>query len=122
MNVFARIGDTVVTPPLDGTILPGATRDCVLVLLRKWGVRVEERHLRADEIERAGRDGSLRELFGTGTAAVVAPIGCLGQGDRELTIGDGKEGELTRRLYETIRGVQSGEIADEHGWLVTVDA
>ena len=120
MNVFARIGDTVVTPPLDGTILPGATRDCVLVLLREWGVRVEERHLRSDEIERAAKDGSLRELFGTGTAAVIAPIGCLGYGSHELSVGNGEEGELTRRLYETIRGVQSGAIPDKHGWLVVV--
>jgi branched-chain amino acid aminotransferase len=121
MNVFARIGDTVVTPPLDGTILPGATRDCVLVLLRQWGVRVEERHLHTGEIERAARDGSLREMFGTGTAAVVAPIGCLGWGDRELTVGKGEEGELTTRLYETIRGIQSGAVRDEHGWLAVVD-
>jgi branched-chain amino acid aminotransferase len=120
MNVFAYIGDTVVTPPLDGTILPGATRDCVLVLLREWGIRVEERHLRADEIQRAAQDGSLREMFGTGTAAVVAPIGYLGYADRELAVGKGEEGELTRRLYEAIRGVQSGALPDKYGWLVTV--
>jgi branched-chain amino acid aminotransferase len=116
MNVFARLGDTVVTPPLDGTILPGVTRDCVLVLLREWGIEVEERAIHGDEIERTAKDGTLREMFGTGTAAVVAPIGCLGYGDRELLVAKGEEGELTRRLYETIRDVQCGVLPDAYGW------
>jgi branched-chain amino acid aminotransferase len=116
MNVFVRLGDTVVTPPLEGTILAGVTRDCVLVLLREWGIRVEERAIASSEIERAAADGSLREMFGTGTAAVVAPIGRLGFGDREWVVGSGDEGELTRRLYETVSNIQSGALPDPYGW------
>jgi len=118
MNVFVRLGDTVVTPPLDGTILPGVTRDCILVLLREWGIRVEERVVGVDEIQRAATSGNLVEMFGSGTAAVIAPIGRLGSERGETTIGGGPEGEITRRLYETLRDIQSGATEDWHGWLV----
>ena len=117
MNFFVRLGDVVVTPPLDGAILAGVTRDSVLVLLREWGIRSEERSISAEEIFRAAEDGSLREMFGTGTASIVAPIGRLGTADREVVVGDGQEGELTRRLYEAIRDIQSGAARDPHGWL-----
>ncbi len=120
MNVFVRLGDTVVTPPLDGTILPGVTRDCILVLLREWGIRVEERALKVEEIERAAASGTTIEMFGSGTAAVVAPIGHLGSERGETTIGTGSEGELTRRLYETLRDIQSGAVEDRHRWLLAV--
>jgi len=118
MNVFVRLGDTLVTPPLDGTILPGVTRDCILVLLREWGIRVEERVVGVDEIQRAATSGNLVEMFGSGTAAVIAPIGRLGSERGETTIGGGPEGEITRRLYETLRDIQSGAIEDRHGWLL----
>jgi branched-chain amino acid aminotransferase len=111
----------VITPPLDGTILGGATRDCTLILLREWGVRVEERTVGLDEIERARAGGKLLELFGTGTAAIVAPIGKLGLASREIIIGNGEEGDLTRRLYDTIRGIQGGTVADRYEWLVPLD-
>jgi branched-chain amino acid aminotransferase len=118
MNVFVKIGDTVLTPSLDGTILAGATRDCVLALLREWGTRVEERKIELAEIEQAHRAGTLVEMFGTGTASIVAPISQLGLGDREISVGSGEEGDLTRRLYDTIRGVQRGTVDDRHEWLV----
>jgi branched-chain amino acid aminotransferase len=118
MNVFVRIGDTVLTPSLDGTILAGATRDCVLVLLREWGVKVEERRISLAEIEQAHRTGALAEMFGTGTASIVAPIAQLGFGTKELAVGSGEEGDLTRRLYDAIRGVQRGTLEDRHQWLV----
>jgi branched-chain amino acid aminotransferase len=118
MNVFVRIGDTVLTPSLDGTILAGATRDCVLVLLREWGVRVEQRRITLAEIEQAHRAGTLVEMFGTGTASIIAPISHLGIGSKEIPVGAGDEGDLTRRLYDTIRGVQRGTVDDRHEWLV----
>jgi branched-chain amino acid aminotransferase len=120
MNFFARIGDTVVTPPLDGTILPGVTRDSVLHLLRTWGVKVEERRLPYAELASAQQAGALKELFGTGTAGIVAPVGELGTASGSLTVADGNEGELTTRLYDHIRGIHTGAVADVHGWLTSV--
>ena len=77
MNVMVRIGDTVVTPPLTGTLLDGVTRDTSLTLLREWGVDVQERPVSIDEVASAARDGTLQEVWGTGTAAVVQPVGEL---------------------------------------------
>jgi branched-chain amino acid aminotransferase len=122
MNVFVRIGDTVLTPSLDGTILAGATRDCVLTLLREWGVTVEERKITLAEIEQAHGAGTLLEMFGTGTASIVAPIAHLGLGTKEMAVGAGEEGDLTRRLYDAIRGIQRGTLEDRHEWLVELPA
>jgi branched-chain amino acid aminotransferase len=120
MNVFLKVGEKVITPPLDGTILAGATRDCVITLLQDWGMAVEERVVTLEEIEHAHRAGQLHEMFGTGTASVVAPIGRIGHGAREMHIGDGKEGQLTRALYQALVDIQSGQAEDRHGWLVDV--
>lgn len=120
MNLFVRIGDTVITPSLDGTILPGVTRDSVLALLREWGVRAEERPLAFQEVLEASQRGELREMFGTGTAAIVAPIGTLGGTHGETIVGDGREGELTTRLYDALHGIHVGRVADRHGWLSPV--
>ena len=94
----------------------------MLALLREWGVAVEERVLTVEELERAASAGKLEEMFGTGTAAVVAPIGVLGNGAREIVVGGGGEGRLTRRLYDAIRGIQFGTLEDRYGWLVPVPA
>jgi branched-chain amino acid aminotransferase len=88
------------------------------VLFRDWGVRVEERKVTLSEIEQAHRAGTLVEMFGTGTASIVAPIAHLGLGTSELVVGTGEEGDLTRRLYDAIRGIQRGTIEDRHEWLV----
>jgi len=120
MNVFLKLGDKIVTPALDGTILGGATRDCVLTLLREWGVPVEERSVTLAEIDRAHASGELTEMFGTGTASVVAPIGRIGLGTREMRIGQGNEGELTRALYSALVDIQSGHAPDRHGWLIDI--
>lgn len=117
MNLFIRLGDEVVTPPLDGNFLPGITRDSVLVLLRDMGVKVSERKLSIDELREACRRGELREVFGTGTAAVISPVGALGLQEEELTVGDGKVGQLSQHLYETITGIQYGTLPDRHGWM-----
>ncbi|WNG41370.1 branched-chain amino acid aminotransferase [Archangium minus] len=117
MNLFVRIGDEIITPPLDGTFLPGITRESVLTLLRDWGMKVSERKLAISELREAHKKGELREVFGTGTAAVISPVGGLGFQDGELRIGDGKVGEVSQRLYETVTGIQNGTLPDRHGWM-----
>lgn len=121
MNIFFRLGDTVVTPTLRGTILPGVTRDSVLTLLRERGHRVEERRIAIDEIVEAIEGGDLTEAFGAGTAAIVAPVGRLAYRDEVLTINDNMPGPLTRELYDLITGIQHGEVEDVHGWNRVVD-
>ena len=119
-NAFFMIDDEVVTAPLLGTILPGVTRASVIELLKKWGVRVSERRLRIDDVIKAARDGSLKEVFASGTAAVISPVGKLMFDDGSLPVGAGGVGELSQRLYETLYGVQTGALADEMGWTVEV--
>ena len=121
MNIFFRLGDTVVTPALKGTILPGVTRDSVITLLKDWGIPVEERQISIDEVMDGIRSGALSEAFGAGTAAVVSPVGRIANGKESLDIGDRTIGELTRRLYDAITGIQSGRIADPHGWVRVVE-
>jgi branched-chain amino acid aminotransferase len=121
MNLFVRIGDEVITPPLGGSILAGMTRDSVLTLLNHWGVRTSERTLTIDEIVAAHRAGTLREVFGTGTAAVISPVGELGgEACGRLVINDHRVGELSQRLYDAITGIQYGREPDPFGWLTDV--
>jgi len=120
MNLFIRFADEVVTPPLDGPILPGVTRDSVLELLRGEGMAVSERPVAIDEIRGAQEAGTLLEIFGTGTAAVVSPVGTLGFSDGDLTVGNGEPGPLAKKLYERVSGLQRGALPDERGWLVEV--
>jgi branched-chain amino acid aminotransferase len=120
MNIMLRIGDEVITPALNGAILAGITRDSALRLLRDWGLRVSEREIAIDEVIAAAKDGSLKEMWGTGTAAVISPVGELGyQGERHV-INGGKIGELTQRLYDAIVGIQYGTGPDPHGWARTI--
>ncbi len=120
MNVMFKIAGTVVTPKLTGSVLPGITRKSCIALLQEWGVPVEERLLSVDELVSAMRDGTLEEAFGCGTAAVVSPIGSLHYGDISVTVNGGAVGPLTQRLYDEITGIQSGKIADTHGWVYRV--
>ena len=120
MNIFFKIGDKVLTPMLNGSILPGITRNSVLALCRHWGLDVEERRISVDEIVRAAHDGTLKEVFGTGTAAVVSPVGKLRYKDEVINIGDGKIGDLTQKLYDKITGIQWGKAEDPFGWRVEV--
>jgi branched-chain amino acid aminotransferase len=117
MNVFVRVRDEVVTPPLDGTILAGVTRDAVITLLRGWGIKVSERKISIDEVVAAHAAGDLDEAFGTGTAAVIAPIGELGVDGRALTVAGGGVGPLSARLLDEIAGIQRGTRPDPHGWV-----
>lgn len=116
MNIFFRLGDTVVTPDLQGTILPGITRDSVLTLLRSAGQAVEERRVAIDELIEGVRSGELREAFGAGTAAIIAPVGRLAYKGEVHVINEERAGETTRQLYEQITRIQLGETNDEHGW------
>jgi branched-chain amino acid aminotransferase len=120
MNLFVRIGDEVLTPPLDDTFLAGMTRDSVLALLRDWGTKVTERRVSIDELRHAHAHGELAEVFGTGTAAVISPVALLGVPDGALTIGDGKAGPVAKRLSEALTGIQYGRAQDRHGWMVPI--
>lgn len=120
MNVFFKIDGTVYTPELNGSILNGITRSSVIHLLKHWNVPVVEKTISIDELYEAGKNGKLEEAFGTGTAAVISPIGELNwQGDK-LVINNGVTGELSQRLYDTVTGIQTGAIEDPFGWVVEV--
>ena len=121
MNVFAHIGDEILTPPLRGAILPGVTRESVIRLLRDQGRRVLERQVTIQEIREAHETERLHEMFGTGTAAVVSPIGELGFADDDIILGDGRPGELAQSLYKQITAIQRGEADDPHGWMYDLD-
>jgi branched-chain amino acid aminotransferase len=121
MNIMLRMGDTIVTPPLsNGTILDGVTRDSALTLLRDWGLPVEERAISIHEVTAAHAEGRLTEMWGTGTAAVISPVGELGYRDSRMVINGGRIGELTQRLYDAITAVQYGTTNDPHGWVTKV--
>lgn len=122
MNLFVRIGDEVITPPLAGTILGGITRDSVITLLRDWGLNVRERRISLEEALAAHKAGTLKEAFGCGTASVIAPIGELGNEELSLPLSGGKPGELAQRLFDAISGIQEGRLPDPHGWMVDVGA
>jgi len=120
MNIFFVIGDSIVTPPLAGSILPGVTRDSVLRLLRDWKMNVAERPIGVDEVRRAAADGSLREAFGTGTAAVISPVGQLCFRGETFSVNGSRPGEISSRLFAEITGIQYGEREDRHGWVHSV--
>lgn len=116
MNVMFLIGNEVYTAPCDGTVLPGVTRDSIIHILKSWGYPVKEVHLAIDELMKAGHDNTLKEAFGTGTAAVISPIGELRYKEDEVTINQFQTGELTQKLYDTLTGIQWGTIEDTFGW------
>ncbi|MCL2838354.1 MAG: branched-chain amino acid aminotransferase [Oscillospiraceae bacterium] len=120
MNVFFKIGDEVITPELSGSILSGITRMSVIELLQKWGVKVTERKLSIDEVMAAAENGTLKESWGTGTAAVISPIGELNFKGNAQVINNNEIGELTSKLYDTITGIQTHKIADDMGWTFKV--
>jgi len=118
MNIFFKINGVVTTPMLNGSILPGITRNSVLAICRHWGLPVEERRISVDELLAAQANGTLEEVWGTGTAAVISPVGKLRYKDTVMTIGDGGIGELSQKLYDTVTGIQWGKVEDELGWTV----
>jgi len=120
MNIMFVIDGTLVTPALAGSILPGITRDSVLTLARASGIPVEERPVTVDEVMAAQQNGSLTEVFGTGTAAVVSPVSHMRYHGRDWQIGYGDMGPVARAMYDNLTGLQYGTMADEFGWVETV--
>jgi len=120
MNIFFKISGKIVTPMLNGSILPGITRDSVINVCKSWGYEVEERKVSVDEILEAQKNGTLEEVFGTGTAAVISPVGKLRYKDDVMTINGGEIGEVSQKLYDTITGIQWGRLEDTFGWSVVL--
>lgn len=120
MNIFFKINGVIVTPELNGSILPGVTRDSVINLCKSWGLPVEERKISIDEIFEAYKNGSLEEVFGTGTAAVISPVGQLRWEEHIMKVQDGGIGEYSQKLYDTITGIQLGKLEDKFNWIIEV--
>ncbi|MCI9414060.1 MAG: branched-chain amino acid aminotransferase [Clostridiales bacterium] len=121
MNVFFKINGEIVTPALQGSILGGITRLSAIEMLRSWGYTVNERKISLDEVVKSAKDGTLEEAFGTGTAAVISPIGELMVDEDRLIINQGEIGPVAQRLYDTLTDIQNCRIPDPFGWVVRVD-
>ena len=122
--ILFKIDGKIVTPALDCTILNGITRRTVLAVAKEWGMEVEERPITIDELVEDYENGKLEEVFGSGTAAVISPVGVLGYKDKVMTINDGKIGPFAQKMFNYITGLQSGEEKDIHGFIdkvTTVD-
>jgi len=117
MNMFFAYGSTVVTAPLEGSILNGVTRNSVISLAGELGFTVEERRIDIDTIMADIQSGKISEAFGSGTAAVITPVGTLCYKDQHLSIGSGGVGTLTQKLYDTLTGIQTGLLPDRFGWV-----
>ncbi|MBR9984804.1 MAG: branched-chain amino acid aminotransferase [Desulfosarcina sp.] len=120
MNIFFVIGDELITPMLSGSILPGITRDSVLELGRSWGMAVSERKISIDEVMAAHASGQLKEIFGSGTAAVISPVGELKYEDAVITIGDGRVGPMAHKFFQSIQDIQYGVTEGPRGWVEPV--
>ena len=118
MNIFFKIAGKVITPALNGSILPGITRDSMIQVLKSKNIPVEERAVAFEEVLAAAKDGTLEEVFGTGTAAVISPVGELKWLDDIITVNHGQIGEVTQMLYDTLTGIQYGKLEDSFGWIV----
>jgi branched-chain amino acid aminotransferase len=121
MNIFFLINDELITPMLNNSILPGITRFSVIDLAKKWGIKVSERKLSIDEVIAAADNGSLQEMFGSGTAAVVSPVGEIRYKDRIINIGDGKPGDTCMKFYNALTAIQYGKAEDTEGWIEVVE-
>ncbi len=117
MNMFFVVDDEIVTAPLTGSILAGITRDSVIRIVRDWGLNMKERQISIDEVAAAATSGRLKEAFGTGTAAVISPVGQITYKGRGYVIGGGEMGKLSQRLYDEIVAIQYAEKPDPYGWV-----
>ncbi len=120
MNIFFFIDDELITPMLSGSILPGITRDSVLALGKSWGMKVSERKISIDEVIAAHAAGRLKEIFGSGTAAVISPVGILKYEETEITIGDGRVGPLAHKFFQALQDIQYSVIEGPSGWVESV--
>jgi len=117
MNMFFVIGDEIITAPLNGSILPGITRDSVIHILKDWGLTVSERSLSIDEVISAAESENLKEAFGSGTAAVISPVGQITFKGKDYVVAGGKMGDLSLRLYDEITALQYAGKPDPYGWV-----
>lgn len=120
MNIFFVIDDEVITPPLEGSILPGVTRDTALYLTKSWGMNVNERRISIDELIQSSKEGRLQEVFGTGTAAVISPVDEIQYRETNIRISHGQIGPIARRLFDEITAIHYGEIPDTHSWMYNI--
>lgn len=120
MNIMFKIDGEIITAPTDGSILPGITRKSCIEILKSWGLKVSERRLSIDELVAAAEAGKLEEAFGTGTAAVITPVGLVGYKDKDYTMNNFEVGPITQKLYDTLTGIQWGKVADTFGWTTTI--
>ena len=118
MNVMFKVAGKILTPDLNGSVLDGITRRSCIQLLKDWGYEVEERRISAEELFEAAENGTLEEAWGTGTAAVVSPIGELAMGDKKVTVSGNQIGEVTQRLYDALTDIQWGRAQDPHDWIM----
>jgi branched-chain amino acid aminotransferase len=121
MNIFIRLKNEVVTPMLNGSILPGVTRDSVIQILKDWGENITERLISIDEVISEYKKGNLLEVFGTGTAAIISTVGLLGYKDVEMILNPVEPGELALKLFEELTSTHYGIIEDKHNWLVNIE-
>ncbi len=120
MNIFFVINDEIVTPELQDSILPGITRDSVLKICKEWEYTVTQRKVSIEEIALAHEKNELKEIFGTGTAAVISPVGMLRWQEKIMQINNGNIGEISQKLYDTLTGIQYGKLEDTHNWIVKI--
>ena len=120
MNIFFVIDDEIITPELNGSILPGVTRKSVIELARHWNEKVSERKISIDDLMQAHAAGSLKEVFGAGTAAVISPVGQIKYNDQVITINDNQTGPVAQKYYQAITDMQYGKADDPMGWIETV--
>jgi branched-chain amino acid aminotransferase len=120
MNIFFVIDNEIVTPMLNGSILPGITRDSVIALAKHWNMKISERRISIDEVMNAHDAGRLQEIFGSGTAAVISPVGEMKYGDRIIKIGGGKVGPIANKFFNSIQEIQYGRTEDPMGWIEQV--
>ncbi len=121
MNIFFLIGDELVTPNLTGSILPGITRYSVISLAKKWGMNISERKISIEEVFNAHKKGELKEVFGSGTAAVISPVGEIRYGDEVMSIGDGTPGDTSMKFYNALTDIQYGNAEDSENWIEVID-
>lgn len=122
MNIMFKIDGEIYTAPIEGTVLAGVTRDSIIHILKDWGYKVNETHLSIDDLMKAGHDGTLEEAFGTGTAAVISPVGEFVYKDDVVKVNNFEIGKLTQKLYDYLTGIQWGKEADKYGWTMDIDA
>ncbi|MCW8811017.1 MAG: branched-chain-amino-acid transaminase, partial [Ignavibacteriaceae bacterium] len=121
MNIFINLKNEIVTPKLNGSILPGVTRRSVIEILKEWKMNIVEREISIDEVVNAYDKGDLIGVFGTGTAAIISPVGWLTYKDKKMVLNDGKPGELDTKLFDEITSIQYGLKEDTHNWLIQVE-